>query len=464
MIEHMFDIVDREHFPAGGDSTTAADEAALDAAIEAATDAAWAELAAERAAGTSSSIPSCLEEMPPGLLLGAVLSTIDVDELDGYDQVVVLEARARQAAHYEAHVYADMASLTKSLRAEEGLYRGADAAAEEIRCALSLTRRASQSELAMALQLCERLPRVWATFARGEIDMRRARCIAHGSDHLPVATAQAVADRILEEASESTTGQIAARLRRLCLEADPADARDRYEHALQERRVVVDPSPDGTANLYATDLPPDRLMAIRDRIHRIAQALRGDEETRTMDQLRADVFLDLLEGADIVEPAARSRKGVVDIHVDLTTLLGLDDSAGDMAGFGPVIADIARQIVDRHHDGEWRWTVTDPVTGAAVDNGVTGRRPTAAQRRHVEARRPTCIFPGCRMPAVRSDLDHRVPVAESGPTRTTHLGPLCRHDHGVRHRFGWTYQILDDGCIRWTSGLGHTYMSGRAPP
>ena len=61
-----------------------------------------------------------------------------------------------------------------------------------------------------------------------------------------------------------------------------------------------------------------------------------------MDQLRADVYLDLLLGAD-----TNGKGGVVDIHVDLETLAGLSETPGELAGYGPVIADIARQTTNK---------------------------------------------------------------------------------------------------------------------
>ena len=136
-------------------------------------------------------------------------------------------------------------------------------------------------------------------------------------------------DRIADAAPRLTTGQLRARLRKLCLEADPEDAVRRYDEAVAA-------------------------------------------ETRTMDQLRADVLIDLLTGRNVT-----GRGGVVDIHVDLATLAKLSEAPGDLAGYGPVIADIARQVADEQERSEWRFLVTDPGTGEPVHAGITRRRPTA---------------------------------------------------------------------------------------
>ncbi len=121
-------------------------------------------------------------------------------------------------------------------------------------------------------------------------------------------------------------------------------------------------------------------------------------------------------------------------------------------------------MAEEQLSAEWRFTVTDPASGQPILNGITRRRPTVAQRRHVEARHRTCIFPGCRMPAVDSDLDHRIPHDEGGPTSTDNLGPLCRHDHCLRHDNGWSYRRLPNGDYQRTTRLGHTYTTSGAPP
>ncbi|HEY6629096.1 MAG TPA: hypothetical protein VI193_08965, partial [Acidimicrobiia bacterium] len=52
-----------------------------------------------------------LETMAPGLEVAVALDGIDRDELSGHDRVLVLQARARQVAHYQAAFYADVQSV-----------------------------------------------------------------------------------------------------------------------------------------------------------------------------------------------------------------------------------------------------------------------------------------------------------------------------------------------------------------
>jgi hypothetical protein len=419
-------------------------------------------------------LPRDLLEMAPGLELGQVLAALDRHRLTGYDRVVLLEAHARQVAHYQAELHADIQAVWEAEReaalnelselSEAGLVLSSEIdemASSEIRAALTLTRRAADVYIDLAHGLMVRQPAVWAALHEGRIDLAKARILCEQTSHLEDETARQVAGTALQRAPGQTTGQLRARVARLCISADPGAARQRYEQRLGERRVVSEPTEAGTANLYGLELPvADTARAMR-RINSLARSLNTSDDPRTIDQIRADVFLDLLNGR---QPKVGSNdRGTVDIRVDLDTLTGLSESPGEIPGWGPVIADIARQVTERQHDAEWRVTVTGE-DGGLLHVGTTRRRPTADQRRQVEFRSPTCVFPGCRMPAADSDLDHNHPWAQYHRTATDDLAPLCRHDHTTRHRRGWRIKRLRHGVYQWTSPLGHTYTVGPDPP
>jgi hypothetical protein len=410
-------------------------------------------------------IPAGLAHMEPGLLLAVMLASIDVDALSGHDRVIVMAAYQRMASHYQAQVYASMASVADAVAdtlGDEDLELAEAAGSSEIRAALRLTRRAADNELSIARGFQFRLPEVWEALASGQIDRRRANLMLHRTDHLPIEQAREVARQAMELAPELTTGQLTALLRRLCVETEPEEAKQRYESAVDGRRVVLEADVDGTAHLYLLDLPPDRAARIRQRIDAMARDLRRAGETRTMDQLRADVILDMLDPEN-GSVGSGSRRGAVVMTVDLATLARLAETSGDLGGYGPVIADIARQVADAARGDEWRFVVTDSER-RTLRTGLIRRRPTAAARRMVETAYPTCVFPGCRVPAAQCDLDHTTPWVESGRTSVDGLAPGCRHDHVLRHRAGWRYCRTDDGDHEWTSPLGHMYVTrGRSP-
>jgi hypothetical protein len=408
-------------------------------------------------------IPLGLDEMPPGPALAGFLASIEVDRVSGHDRIVVLRAQVRQASHVQAQVYAAMAAVAEHMERVEfaddpGL--AWEAAATEIRAALRLTRRAAESELDVSVAVRHRLPRLWAALTDGSIDTRRAHVIVRGTSHLDEATARLVTDRVLPDAPRLTTGELGALIRRLSIEVEPGSAKEKYQEALEQRRVVTEASPEGTAHLLGLDLPPDQVTEISRRIDRLAKILKRAGDSRSIDQIRADVYLDLLAGRH-----RDAKGGVIDLRVELETLAELSEAPGELGGYGPVIADIARQVADDSPGAEWRYTVTDPETGLPIGGGTTRRRPQAADRRTAQSRDRVCYFPGCRMPATQCDLDHRTPWSEVQETSAAGLDAGCRHDHvTVRHRLGWRHVLLPRGDHLWISPLGHQYTKSGRPP
>ena len=407
----------------------------------------------------SASIPPDLELIPAGADLAVVLDRIDRTRICGYDLVRVLKARERLASHVQAEVARDMEELSR-VDPDDGLGSNRtddpwEYAADEVRAALCLTRNAAKTRLAFAQTLVNRFPQVLAELSDGSIDWHRARVIAEGVSHLDPETATKVVDEVVVRAPEMTTGQIRAWIRRLCIDVDPDRAAERYERAVEARQLFFFPTDNGTVDLLATNLPADRANAIGNRINRMLKALRRDGDTRTADQTRVDILLDLLDSG------GEGGRGAVNIAVDLATLAGLNDKAAEIPGYGPVIADIARRIAATQLDSPWNIVVTDQ--GRPVATGTTRYRPTNGMTRLIHAMYPTCTHPGCRMPAADCDIDHIVAREDGGPTEIENLGPGCRHDHGLKHQGGWTYRRVGDEH-HWTSPLGHTYVTtGRSP-
>ena len=91
--------------------------------------------------------------------------------------------------------------------------------------------------------------------------------------------------------------------------------------------------------------------------------------------------------------------------VAATTLLGLDDHPAHLGSYGPIPAQVARELAQ---DATWRRILTDPHRQVAAV-GTTSYRPGADLTRTVAARDITCTFPGCRQPATRCEIDHRIP-------------------------------------------------------
>jgi len=118
-----------------------------------------------------------------------------------------------------------------------------EGAAEEIGAALRLTRRTAGMEAALALEMNRKLPSVHNALLRGEIDHHRAKVLVDSTLHVHPDTARKVVDTILPEAGHLTTGQLRSRIAKLRIDENPADALNRYEWDLDDRRVVVEANP-----------------------------------------------------------------------------------------------------------------------------------------------------------------------------------------------------------------------------
>ena len=412
-----------------------------------------------------------LDDFAPSVELSAWVSTVDRTKLSGSDRIALIRAHQRLISHYQAQLYRDMHAIKDLFHDMEGIEDRVDAAfatEAEVRVALTWTRRRAETELSLAMDLHERHPGVLAALDRGTIDVARARTIIRGTEHLDEDTASRIGTMVLEDAEHLTTGEINARVRALAAAADTEAASLRFANALDQRRVVLDPTTAGTANVLGMDLSPDDAAAATRRINRLARRARTEGDDRTSDQVKADVFIDLLLGRSVRTKDMRngaSSNGAADleIRVDLTTLIGLDDTGAELAGYGPIIAEIARDVASRD-GGCWTYTVIDPVTGSNTASGPIRRRPNAEQRRSVRSRRPTCVFPGCRAPAVDCDLDHTRSWASGGATSEANLAPLCRHDHRIKGEADWRYTREPDESVTWQSPLGPTYRRRRSRP
>jgi hypothetical protein len=137
----------------------------------------------------------------------------------------------------------------------------------------------------------------------------------------------------------------------------------------------------------------------------------------------------------------------------MTTLMGLTDFPGDLAGWGPVIADIARQVVAAQHDATWRCSVYDEQ-GQLIHHGSTRRRPKAEDVAYIRARDRTCRAPGCRRPARQCDVDHTQDWVKSGVTCRCNLACLCRRHHLFKHLEQSGLIQLDHGVLAFRTPLG----------
>ncbi len=155
-------------------------------------------------------------------------------------------------------------------------------------------------------------------------------------------------------------------------------------------------------------------------------------------------------------PSGRSRGptcrgGVVEIHVRADLLKDLNDHPALLPDWTEVVAEIARRYAAR--DTEL----------ARLDTDWAARFPGAGLRRHVQMRDRTCVAPGCRRAARKTDIDHTHDHARGGATVRANMAPLCLPHHTMKHRGGWTLTQPEPGWFRWRSPLGQLYRTRGEP-
>ncbi|WP_194409539.1 HNH endonuclease signature motif containing protein [Microbacterium cremeum] len=186
-------------------------------------------------------------------------------------------------------------------------------------------------------------------------------------------------------------------------------------------------------------------------------------DTRTMDQLRADIATDLLltAGPDdcVAGTGLAAIRATVQVTVPVLTMTGVSDEPCLLAGYGPIDPGTARALTAA--EPRWERVMTSPVTGNVL--AVDRYRPGASLSRYLGARDEHCRFPGCRMPVRRCDLDHTIDHARGGPTSHRNLAHLCRRHHVLKHSTAWTVQQTTPGVLVWTSPAGRRHTDRPEP-
>jgi hypothetical protein len=255
------------------------------------------------------------DNLPPGPVLAGFADdawTAGLGRLSDDELIGVLRASRRLASWAAAMELDCVADLWRRRTIEEdaGDAGAAGHAGDEIAAALTLTSRAADGVLDLAIAL-RRLPAASAALATGAIDLPRAKVIADEVTGLTDEHAAGVDQVIASAAPGQTTGQLRAATRRAVIASDPAAARKRKEQALREARVERWDESAGTAALAGRDLPPVSVLAADQNLTALAMQLKNAGVAGTLDTLRAQAYLALLTGAPITSllPSANGPMG-----------------------------------------------------------------------------------------------------------------------------------------------------------
>jgi hypothetical protein len=220
--------------------------------------------------------------------------------LDGLTGVAGMEARlaAVKVDLVAGYVTADAAMAVPGKSPQDAAIRQM-AVRAEVAGALTISEGAAERLLVEAGLLTTELPVTLAALQAGSISWQHARIMCDETDGLSPGAAAAFEAHFLDpEAPGAARGCFAgglapARFRakaRYWRERHHQDSIEaRHQHSVKDRRLEYTPDRDGMAWLSAY-LPADQAAGIWNRTTAGARALQGPTETRTLTQLRADVF------------------------------------------------------------------------------------------------------------------------------------------------------------------------------
>jgi hypothetical protein len=300
----------------------------------------------------------------------------------------------------------------------------------ELAAALGVSRDGAGQLLALAYALEVALPGTKAAFGSGVLSRDKAAVIAWATDLLDPEEARKAEAMVLDRAGQLTPGSLRAAIQRAVMAVNPDKARKRREHDAKRTRVERWAEPSGNCGLAGRELPPADVLAADQRVTAWAEELRKAGLEGSMDQLRAKAYLDILLGTDsrplgtapdgrdtgngrdtgggpqgeagpggqgpsgpsdppgprtpapggplagVIPPGFAAR---VTLTIPATTLTGLADRPGELAGIGPIDPSLARDLTDaaaRNPRSTWCVTVTDSQ-GHAIGHGCA--RPAPAR-------------------------------------------------------------------------------------
>ena len=352
--------------------------------------------------------------------------------------------------------------------------------------------RSMQRQIGDAERLAERYPGTLEARAQGEITRQHVYAIQDAAADLPDEVIPAFEAEALDRCRRDTVGRVKAELEILAQRMHPRSFVERHASARERRDITTRALPDGMSSLLLV-APTPVIAGIDDRMNQMttvvidvrnaAKAAVGSPadddaripadilatDIRTRAQIRADIAADiLLTGSPFADPTVTGDgpgtlgaiRAKIQVVVPALSLLKPDgDENGhaepaDLVGYSPIDAETARAIAEAC-DTWWERLVTHPVTGQVLH--TNGYQRTAAIDRHLRARDRHCRFPGCRLPAIRCEVDHTIDHALGGKTDVCNLAHLCQRHHSMKQFAGWKVRQLEGGILEWTSPVGTTY-------
>ncbi len=330
------------------------------------------------------------------------------------------------------------------------MYQGARSCAHWLSWRIGLDLGAAREKVRVAKALAK-LPRISEAVSRAEISYSKVRAVTR------IATPENE-DSLLQIALGGTASQV-EQIVRAWRKADPAQERETAKFQEKERSFSMHQDEDGMWVVRGR-LTPEVGAVLMKALQAAGDALfKQDREedvsaetsSRTHEQRRADALRLVAESAlsGGLDPGKSSDRYQVVVHADQAVLR--DPAAAGQSVLEPgagVSAETSRRIACDASVVE----MTHDESGNVLDVGRKRRTIPPAIRRALDARDPTCRFPGCNLRFTQGHhVEHWV---NGGETKLSNLVNLCHHHHHCVHDGGYRVELSPEGraSFYWPHG------------
>lgn len=413
-------------------------------------------------------LDSWAEGLSSSIEAGSELSDPErVDALRALERLscVVTAAQARLARDFDASQRAEQGAVgVPSARRGRGV-------AEQVALARRESPHRGRQHLALAKIVQSELPHTWTAWRTGRITEWKATIVARETACLDLESRLAVDQHVASDPSAIEAmgdRELAGACLKVAARLDAAALVARRRKAESERRVTLRPAPDTMTYLTAL-LPVRDGVAVLAALTRAAETARSTGDARTKGQVMADTMVarvlggaDGSAGADEKDRAPKVSLGLV---MSDAALFGTSEEAAHLDGFGPIPAELAREIVadtcSREEEVWLRRLYTSPTTGDLVSMDARGRLFRGSLARFIRLRDQRCRSQWCDAPV--RHVDHLERNADGGTTSGRNAQGLCESCNYAKEAPGWRARPGTDRSIHIATPTGHTYLTHPPP-
>ena len=434
----------------------------------------------------SAAVAAATDEGPEGPEEAGAGSGLDPAGL--VDAIRALEELSCVVSAAQAALSAELDTQTRVARAAAGVPAAVQGRGigHQVAHARRVSPHRGARHLGLAVIVQRELPHTWAAWRAGRITEWKATVIARETACLSLADRLAVDAEIAADPcrlQERGERELAGLVRAAAEQADPAAAVARRRNAEADRHASIRPAPD-TMVWFTALLPVKAGVALWATLTRAADAARAAGDPRTRGQVITDTLVDTVTTHAAPtsstswhgQPTSPSTDAAVGPGVRLglvmtdAALFGTSEDPAHLEGYGPIPAELAREITaEALTEGEKVWVrrlYTHPATGELAAAETRSRRFRASLARFIRLRDRICRTPWCDA-AIRH-VDHAVDHGLGGATSRDNGQGMCEACNYAKQAPGWSAGPVlagsEDGhTLRTTLPTGHSYTT-RPPP